>query len=113
MPYVTLVNPLIDILLFSLAFNVCSYAAYAYIYKQEFAKIASVDIKLSLVEILLVVLNYGWRGVTISLPFFGDTWWWVWYMIVSIPMGFLFLFIYKYLFGLGWSEMLGSAREET
>lgn len=111
MPYVTLISPLVDIVLVSVVFNVAAYGAYAYIYKREFAKIASVDIRLSIAELLLVIANYAGSGAVIGLWGYEISWW-LWYIIVSIPVEIIFFMAYKYYFGLSWEEIAGSGIED-
>ena len=73
MPYFTLFGPLFDIALISIVFNIVAYIAYGILYKREFAKIASVDIRLSIAEILFVIANYAPTGVTVAVPYLGET----------------------------------------
>jgi|GEM_PF-3078216 len=101
-------NPALDIILISVLFNVFAYGAYAYLYGREFSKIASVDIRLSLVELLLVIVNYyGSKTLVTVLGVNFD--WWVWYILISIPIEILFFMSYKRYFNLSWDEIAGSA----
>ena len=107
MPHIELFSPLIDIVLISLVFNVFAYLMYARLYGREFSKIASVDIRLSLVELLLVVANYATTGTVVQVLGYQLEWW-LWYIIISIPIEILFFFAYKRYFNLSWDEIAGS-----
>lgn len=107
MPHVIIFSPLIDIALVSIAFNLFAYTVYAYVYGKDFKQIASVDLRLSIVEILLVVANYATSGTVITvlgilLP------WWLWYIIASVPAEVAFFLAYKRYFKLSWNDIAGS-----
>lgn len=105
---IILANPALDIILISVLFNVFAYGAYVYLYKREFSKIASVDIRLSLVELLLVVINYYGSQTVVTVLGISFQWW-VWYIIISIPIEILFFMSYKRYFNLTWDDIAGSA----
>lgn len=106
MPHIVLFSPLVDIVLIGLVFNLAAYMAYARWFGREFNKIASVDFRLSLAELLLVVANYAGSGVIVAIGSLETSWLW-WYVIVSIPIELSFFFAYKWYFGLSWSDMSG------
>ncbi len=104
---IVLASPALDIILISVLFNLLAYGAYAYLFKKEFSKIASIDIRLSLVTILVIMINYYGSGTIIT--FLGMNFdWWVWYIIISIPIEILFFMSYKTYFGLTWDDIAGS-----
>lgn len=107
MPFIEVFNPAIDIVLISLVFNAMAYIAYAKLYGKEFNKIASVDLRLSLVEILIIIANYVNSGITITWASFELSWIW-WYIMISIPIELAFFFLYKWYFNLSWEEMAGA-----
>lgn len=112
MPFVTLVAPYLDIVLISIGFNIFAYAMYAYLYKREFVKIASVDLRLSIAELLLVIAIYAPGGVIVSVPYIGDMAWWMWYIIISIPIEIIFFFAYKNYFNLSWDDIVGVGHKD-
>ena len=111
MPFVEVFTPAIDIVLISLLFNCVAYAAYSKFYGREFNKIASVDLRLSLVEILIIIANYAHSGVTVALGSIELSWIW-WYILISIPIELCFFFLYKWYFRLSWEEMAGAGFKE-
>ncbi|MFW0871256.1 MAG: hypothetical protein ACKKL4_02265 [Patescibacteria group bacterium] len=106
MPVVEIFNPALDIVLISLLFNLVAYFAYAQLYGKEFSKIASVDLRLSLAEILIIIANYAHSGVVITLGGIELSWIW-WYILISIPIELGFFFAYKWYFNLSWEELSG------
>jgi len=102
-----LYGPQIDIILIIVVFNIISYAVYYRIYGKNFAAAANVDFKVSIIEILLLVIMYAGHGVTVLA--FGDqlAWYW-WYIVVSLPIEIIFFLGYRRLLGLSWEEMFGS-----
>lgn len=106
MPHIVLFSPLVDIVLISLLFNVFAYVAYARLYGREFNKIASVDLRLSIAELLLVIANYANSGTVVTV--WGQEFSWVWwYVIISIPLEIIFFFAYKWYFSLSWTDISG------
>ena len=104
---IILANPALDIILISVLFNVFAYAAYAKLYGKQMGKIASVDLRLSLVELLLIMINYYGSSTVISVLGYSIDWW-LWYIIISIPIEILFFMSYKRYFSLTWEEIAGS-----
>ena len=107
MPYIELFSPLWDIVLISLVFNVGAYAVYAHVYGREFNKISSVNLRLSLVELLVVVANYANSEIVVMVGTVEFSWLW-WYVIVSVPTEIVCFFIYKWYFKLSWKDISGA-----
>lgn len=110
MPVIEIFGPAIDIVLISLVFNTLAYAAYIKLYGREFNKVASVDLRLSLVEILIIIANYAHSGAVIALGSVELSWIW-WYILVSIPIELAFFFGYKRYTGLSFEEMSGIGKQ--
>ena len=109
MPHIVLISPLLDIVLFTLVFNLFSYLAYAYIYGREFNKIASVDLRLSLTELLIIISNYAYSGTVVVIGALEFHWFW-WYIMVSVPVELALFFAYKWYFGLTWRDITGNSK---
>lgn len=88
----------IDILLFVLIFDLLAYFAYAKVYKRNLKEIARQDIKVSLISLILVSINYYGTGSMTNL--FGAELNWFWYYIiadsfVSIAMMYFYMNYYN------------------
>ena len=105
---IIITNPALDIIAIAVLFNLFAYGVYAFLYGREFSKIASVDLRLSLVELLVIGINYyGSKTVVTVLGMSFE--WWIWYILISIPIEILFFMSYKRYFNLSWEEIAGSA----
>ncbi len=99
------ITPAIDILLFVLVAYAIVYTIYIFVYKKDARALLSVDLKVSVVMLLLVSAYYYGTGIHIS--FVGlQVHWLLYYLILSGAIEFIFFFIYKHVVGVSWSEII-------
>lgn len=97
-PKIETYGPEIDILLFVLVFDLLAYFTYAYVYKRDLKSMATQDIKVSLISLIIISLNYYGTGVDAYL--LGDYLNWFWYYLildtfVSICMMYFYMRYYN------------------
>jgi len=104
MPHIALFTTAIDIILFSVVFYVIVYAMYGFFLGRNIKEIVRIDLRYSVVAILLIVANYYGSGAMATVAGY-DIHWFFYYLIVSFFVEFVVLIIYKKLMGISWSDL--------
>ena len=97
-------GPAVEIVLLIVALNIVAYGIYAWLYQKDFQKIAMIDLRFSVIEVLLLIANYAGSGATVLTLGSELAWYW-YYIIVSIPLEIAFFIAYKKCIGARWAEV--------
>lgn len=99
------ITPAIDMLIFALVAYAAAYIVYATIYKKDFVGVSSVDLKFSIILLLLVIAYYYESGVDVTV--WGVTvHWLVYYLFISGVIEIAYFIIYKTAVGLRWKDIM-------
>ena len=97
-------TPAIEMLLFTVIAYGISYYLYFRIYKKDIAGVASADIKMSLMLLILVCAYYYGSGTQVNV--FGRSVHWLpYYLVISGLVEIAYFLVYKRVTGLSWKEI--------
>jgi amino acid transporter len=100
-PFIT---PAIDMIIALLAIYAVLYYLYIRIYKKDLKGIYSVDIKVSLTLLLLVIALYYDSGMTMNLVGL-EVGWLAFFILISFMIETLFFLLYRRVVGLSWKQV--------
>lgn len=98
------ITPAIDILIFTSIAYGCAYLIYMTVYKKDFNAVMSVDVKFSIMLLLLVIAAYYGSGISV-VAFGTEMHWLLYYLVVSGLIEVVLFILYKENIGVSWSDI--------